>query len=448
MSKSIEITDPGIVSFYNDNPHLNVTEINRAFIDILKSLSTDMAKTFQNTRLGEITSSISSLRENMAKNMQDIRKEVQQEFQRTLTTKSMEQTKELNSIIERNSISIAEKVSKTQSEDKTGALASQLSNQVQQPLMTFMTNIEKRTKGELDKIAEDVLLQKKDGEKINEQLVDFLNKYKHSSSTKGAVSENMLCDLLNSILPLDEVIDCTGQTASGDFMINRKDDKLPRFIVENKDYTRKATTAEVVKFERDIQEQKCHGIFLSQSSDITFKEPYQVDIKDGYIHVYVPNVSFDQAKVKTAIDIVDSLSKALDFVKKENVVGSDEVSISKSQLELIAKEYKIHGEKRIQAIDSAKITLACIEELSLPSVNDMLIAVGKIAPDESLTCPFCKNYTGKNKSGLAAHTRRCKYNPKSSSYDPSSAFSSANNSALSSADVAPLDLNIVLPSEN
>lgn len=413
MSKSIVITDADIVSFYNENPHLNVSELNRAFIDIIKSLSTDMAKTFQNTRLGEISSSIASLRENI----DGIKKEVQQEIERTFSTKSIEQTKELNSIIERNTDSLAEKVSKTHTEDRSTAIVSQLSAHVQQPIMSFMTNIEKRTKAELDKIAEDILLQKKDGEKINEQMLDFLNKYKHSSSTKGAVSESMLCDLLNGILPMDEIVDCTGQTASGDFMINRKDANLPRILVENKDYSRKATTAEVAKFERDVQKQKCHGLFLSQSSDITFKEPYQVDIKDDYIHLYVPNVAFEPEKVKTAIDIIDNLSKALEFVKnEEKTIGSHEISISKAQLELIAKEYKIHGEKRIQAIESAKTTLACIEEITLPCINDMLVSIGRVSPDDCLTCPFCKKYTGKNKIALAAHTRRCKYNPKNSSH--------------------------------
>ena len=415
MSKSISIDEPDIVSFYENNPHLNIVEVNRAFIEIMKSLSTDMAKTFQNTKLGEITSALDSVKSRLTKGFDETRKEIQEEVRRTISSNSISQTKEINSILERNSTSLADKVTSSQKQESLNAL----STQVQQPLMSVMLNVEKRTKSEFEKLSEDLLLQRKDGEKLSTELWDFLNKYKHSSSTKGAVSENMLCDLLNGILPTDEVIDCTGITASGDFKVNRKDSSLPKFLVENKDYTRKATTAEVVKFERDVQEQKCHGIFLSQSSEITFKDPYQVDLIDGFIHVYVPNVNFEPSKVKTAIDIIDQLSKAIELVERSNTAGtSQDITISKAELELVAAEYKAFAEKRTQALDSARAALNVIEEsFSLPCLQSLLNGLGKSMPD-SLTCRFCNIYTGKNKSSLAAHTRKCKFNPKSPSYEP------------------------------
>ena len=416
MSKSISIDEPDIVSFYENNPHLNIVEVNRAFIEIMKSLSTDMAKTFQNTKLGEITSNIESVKAEIDKRFEESnkrfdesrkrfdesRKEIQEEVRRTISSNSLSQTQDINSILERNSTSLAEKVAAKQKEESLNAL----STQVQQPLMDVFK-----------KMSDDLLLQRKDGEKLSAELWDFLNKYKHSSSTKGAVSENMLCDLLNSILPADEVIDCTGLTASGDFMVNRKDTSLPRFIVENKDYTRKATTTEVVKFERDVQEQKCHGIFLSQSSEITFKDPYQVDLIDGFIHVYVPNVNFEATKVKTAIDIIDNLSKGIELVERSNAEGLD-VTITQSELDLVVGEYKAFLEDRNQAIESAKATLNLIEEsFSFPCLYSMLKRLGKISMTDDLTCKFCSIFTGRNKSALAAHQRRCKLNPKSPSYE-------------------------------
>ncbi len=419
MSKSISIDDPDIVSFYENNPHLNIVEVNRAFIEIMKSLSTDMAKTFQNTKLGEITSTIESGKARMdngfdelrkridesRKRFDESRKEIQEEVRRTISSNSLSQTQDINSILERNSTSLAEKVAARQKEESLNALA----RQVQQPLMAVF-----------DKMSEDLRLQRKDGEKLSTELWDFLNKYKHSSSTKGAVSENMLYDLLNSILPTDEIIDCTGQTASGDFMVNRRDTTLPRFIVENKDYTRKANTAEVAKFERDIQEQKCHGIFLSQSSDITFKDPYQVDLIDGFIHIYVPNVNFDPVKVKIAIDMIDQLSKGIEMIERSNASENPtDIRISKSELELIAEEYKTFAENKAHAIESAKTTIKLIEStFSLPSLQSLLNVLGKVTMPESLTCKFCNSYTGKNKNALGAHTRRCKFNPKSPSYEP------------------------------
>ena len=419
MSKSISFDDPDIVSFFENNPHLNAVEIIKAFIEIMKSLSTDMTKTFQNTKLGEITSALDSVKSGLTKGFEESRKEIQEEVRRAISSNSISQTKEINSFVERNTTTLGDRVISNQRQENLNSISDHLSNQVSQPIMCALLNTEKRTKSEIDKLSEDLLLQRKDGEKLSTELWDFLNKYKHSSSTKGAVSENMLCDLLNGILPTDEVIDCTGITASGDFIVNRKDSSLPKFLVENKDYSRKATTAEVVKFERDVQEQKCHGIFLSQSSEITFKDPYQVDLIDGFIHVYVPNVNFEPSKVKTAIDIIDQLSKAIELVERSNTAGtSQDITISKTELELVAAEYKAFAEKRTQALDSARAALNVIEEsFSLPCLQSLLNGLGKAMPD-SLTCRFCNIYTGKNKSALAAHTRRCKFNPKSPSYEP------------------------------
>ena len=95
MSKSISIDEPDIVSFYENNPHLNIVEVNRAFIEIMKSLSTDMAKTFQNTKLGEITSALDSFKSRLTKGFDETRKEIQEEVRRTISSSFVSQSKNL-----------------------------------------------------------------------------------------------------------------------------------------------------------------------------------------------------------------------------------------------------------------------------------------------------------------------------------------------------------------
>ena len=78
---------------------------------------------------------------------------------------------------------------------------------------------------------------------------------------KGQFGENQLETVLNQLYPTGEILNTTGTPASCDFRVNRQD--LPTILFETKNYDRNVTIDEVKKFIRDIDQQKCHGIFLS-----------------------------------------------------------------------------------------------------------------------------------------------------------------------------------------
>jgi hypothetical protein len=124
----------------------------------------------------------------------------------------------------------------------------------------------------------------------------FLNKYKYNSTIKGSVSESELYSILQKIFHSDEIIDCRGETASCDYEVRRLNDKKPTILFENKDYSRSTTTDEVLKFQRDLKNRNHHGIMISQNSPITFKELFQIDIIDGLIHLYLPNLQYNEEK--------------------------------------------------------------------------------------------------------------------------------------------------------
>jgi len=465
MSKSIKITNSTIIDFYAKNPHINIEEINIMFIDILKTLSTDLTKTMENSKLGELHKSISAMKDEIY----TIKKDYTEGIHAIFKSNSLENIDKISGLLERNTNSMIDKTSnilndiiprthinqqkqmevvvrdfhnsissdtkkllETVNKDDSTVRSilenvdskfNSLSNQVNQPLFNFLTASEERMKSDIDQLRESSIVQANEQGKLTHEIMDFLNKYKNSTSTKGSISENMLYELLQNIFPEDEIIDCRSQTASGDFVINRKDTGLPSILIENKDYKLSVDTREVTKFERDVREKKCHGIFLSQSSPITFKELFQVDIKNDLIHVYIPNVGFDQEKVKIAVKIIDNLSPALTAVsEKQNEDDSFHIHID--DIDRIAEEYRAFSIKRIETMDFIKTShttmLNNIEELVFPSLQRMLISTGKCMPSDPLTCKYCKIFTGKTKSSLAAHSRKCKSNPKSPLYEPPS----------------------------
>jgi hypothetical protein len=141
------------------------------------------------------------------------------------------------------------------------------------------------------------------------------------------------------------------------FKVNRQNKQKSSIIFEIKDYSESVSTDEVNDFEMTTKTQKIHGIMISQQSPITYKNPYQIDINNEIINVYVTNAEYNIDKIKIAVDIIDNLNSV--FFILENKVTKDNIEM-----------------------------------------------------DNGLLCTFCNNWHGKNKSSLSAHIRSCKSNPK------------------------------------
>jgi hypothetical protein len=250
-------------------------------------------------------------------------------------------------------------------------------------------------------------------EKLTGELNDFLNKYKNNSSSKGNVSEAELYYILQTVMPSDEILKVGSDTATCDFKVNRIDKNRPTILFENKDYSRSVTTEEVKKFERDLQLQKNHGIFVSQKSPITFKQNFQIDIINGLIHIYIPNAEYEIDKIKIAVDIIDNLSSKLQNISNTN---EDEYSINKEDMDEIIDEYRTFVTQKLQMIETIKNInkqlLDKMEEIQLPKLKKLFIKIGNIENDNDFKCIFCNTWSGKNKASLGAHVRNCKSNPK------------------------------------
>ena len=239
----------------------------------------------------------------------------------------------------------------------------------------------------------------------------FLNKYKHNSSIKGNISEKELYTILQQIFPTDELIVCSKTTASCDICVNRADHTKPSILFENKDYGVSVDKEEIKKFERDLNTQRKHGIFISQNSPITFKGNFHIDIIDGLIHVYLPNVNYDIDRIRVAIDIVDHLSQKI--INETEMSG--DVRIGNTELGEILQEYKNFATRKTRLLEyikpNTKLWTDELDAMSLPRIQTLLINTGNLEKCE-LTCIYCTTFTGKNKASLGAHMKACKANTK------------------------------------
>lgn len=468
--KNFVISDNVILTFYNENPNLDFIVMNHIFIDILKKLSTNLDETVNTSinskllsTLSDMNKEIVSLKQDMSNKMNESKKEYIEDVKLILSNNSLTAVEKINNMLEKNNDAVITKtnllisdiVPKSQDkvytqiqhsihnlqtsltketqhflenmnkdENSVKEFISSIDTQfnkmttnLQQPIFSFIQSSEERTTTSIQQMKEKILSQQTANETLSTELGHFLNKYKHNSSTKGSVSETELFFIIQQMFPSDEVLDCTGDPSSCDYRVNRLNKTKPNILFENKDYTHSVKTEEVTKFERDVQIQKTHGIFISQKSNITFKENFQIDIIDGFIHIYLPNAQYNQEKFRVAVDIIDNLSQKLDYIK--NADCDVTINVNKDDLAELLEGYTEFNKQKSQLIESIKIsnkqTLDRIEEMQLNSVKKILNKNGIFQNEDDFKCKFCNVFTGKNKASLGAHIRTCKLNPACSS---------------------------------
>lgn len=463
----IKITDATIISYYKENPNLDIVTMNQIFIEILKSLSSNLSDTINTNINSKVLSMVTDIHSNLNSVKSDIiikfhesKKEYIEEVKTILNNSTLTNNEKINAFMEKNNdilltkttLFINEIIPKSQEKnyvqienciktfsssimkDTTRLLEitnkddsqidtiiqnieqnfSKMITTIQQPIFSFIQSSEERTSNSIQQVKESCNTQQTMQQKLTSELSEFLNKYKNNSSSKGNISEAELYYILQTILPSDEIIKVGNDTATCDIRVNRMDKTKPSILFENKDYSRSVTTDEVKKFERDVQMQKLHGVFVSQKSPITFKNDFQIDIINGLIHIYIPNADYNISKIKIAIDIIDNLSFKLQSLSGES--DENEYSISKEDMEEIIEEYRVFISQKLQMVDTIKIVtkqlLDKMEDIQLPKLKKLFVKFGNIENDNDFKCTMCNCWSGKNKASLAAHVRNCKSNPK------------------------------------
>lgn len=477
--KQIVITDESIISFYRENPKIDIVNMNHVFIDILKKLSTNLNETLVNSvntkilnTLTELSGSVSVIKNDVSNLTRDIlsqmtnklienKKEHLEYMNLVLSSNALSNYEKIESIIEKQNETLISKttsiitevipkthdtyqqkvesgianlssiitertkelmetITKDTPENSIKEYLTQIETHldrtiqsIQQPIYSFIQSSEQRTNNDLQGLKEKLITHTAGQDTLSLDLREFLNKYKYNSSMKGNVSETELFYILQQLFPTDEVLDCRGETATCDYRVNRLNKAKQPILFENKDYTRSANTEEVNKFCRDVALQRCHGIFLSQNSNITYKNDFHIDLVDGLVLVYLCNVQYNREKIRIAIDIIDNLAPKMEYISKISTKLNG-FHIPKEDLDTLLEEYAEFNSKKTQLTEmirnSTKQTIEKIEELQFCALKRVLTKNGALKPDEELKCKFCDSFSGKNKASLAAHIRGCKSN--------------------------------------
>ena len=458
--ENITITDTTIISFYKENPHLDINHINHIFIDILKQLSTNLSSKIDDTITSQILSIVSELKGELYKmnsdvstKLNDAKKEYINDMKSMFSHSELSTYDKINTILEKSNENLLAKTTvvlsdiipksndknysliegsikqffTTISEDtkmllqmnggeKTEGLVENIDktinsmfSNIQQSLFNAISSSETRTFSNIQQINENIINQKKIQENLSVELNTFLNKYKTNSSIKGSVSESELYSLLQKVVPHDFLVKCSKEACSCDIRLTRKDKRYPNILFENKDYSVTVNTEEVEKFERDLKIQHCHGIFISQNSPIAYKENFHIDIINNIIHLYIPNAGYDIEKIKLAINIVDSLSEKLNSVVLD---PNDEIfEITIDDYENLKREYCEFANKKNDMLDVIKMITKQLtdklEAIEFPVLKKLTVGNTE-TKNLGINCSLCNKFTGKNKASLGAHMKYCR----------------------------------------
>ena len=381
----LQITNNRILSFFEQRPDMDFESTILKFIDIMESLNENMNKTLNNTTVMEILDNIKSMRSdnqtNLSTAMLDVKRGLNGDIRMIMA----------NSMNENLEPTLRAKLKEQQTH-----LVDNVSGRLEQLLESKISGLKETTNANREIISCQ-----------NDTLNVFLKRFENSSK-KGKISENLINNVLSEVYPLAEIEDVGKTKESGDIMMLRKN--KPKILVENKDWTRPIVNAEVQKFVRDVEIQKCHGLFLSQNVGICSKDNYEINIlENNLVVVYIHNVNYDQEKISVGVDIIDNISEILKEIDVMEINQSTEYSISKELTQFINAEYQNYLAHKERTIKMAKDFVANLikheEEFNFSSLEKFLESKCNIQNNKNV-CKYC-GFIGKKAQSLSAHMRGC-----------------------------------------
>jgi len=449
---TLHVSNKRIYDFYQNNPSLNFEAMNLLLLDFMEQMNQDLTKTLQNTIQNEILQTVHTLESNVdslnkrvdSQNNSIVLKfhEINKDFlesmklvidnaMNTNTDKlnvNLDKTTEvfvakLMTIIPQNNETIQKdfqsvmktsqdqicELVKTQNPSKVEEYLKTFDHRLksaQEPLLQYIKMNHEQIQTQCDNLRDSATVSQTTQDKVYTELNEFLNKFKSSSSLKGQYSENMLEGVLNKLYPMASVLNTSSNRAMGDFILRRNG--MSNVLIENKNYEANICNEEVKKFLRDIKEQNCNGLFLSQYSGIVNKPNYFIEIHEGNVLVYIHHVGYDMEKIKTGIEIIDHLSdKIKDFYVNEN----KGFTIDKDVLDGINSEFQTfltHRDSLVLTVrDFQKKFTTQIEELRMPELQMYLCGKYANAQTNQYLCVECGETFAK-KNSLASHMKKHK----------------------------------------
>jgi hypothetical protein len=455
---SLTINSAKVHEFYTRHPNLDINRMNELFCDVIESLIDDMDTTSirteilstlreQNSKISELKGELKSMEHSISNNLTlkfvDLKRDYIEDVKNIVHLSSSDNNEKLTAYLNKENENLLSKTemiikeiagkdenskvilqmldsfkadltTETKKLLETSVDSSSITNFISNfdtkcsslftslntPLYTCISATEERIQNNLSAIKN----ASTSNEKVFDELGQYLAKF-NNSSLKGGVSERQLEDVVAKMYPTADIVDTSTQSGSGDLVLKRPN--KVEILLENKLYGRNLGQSETDKFVRDANSLRMHGIFISQTSGIVSKDNFQIDIHNGLVLIYLHNVQYDADKIRSAIEIIDSLSSKLNVVDGEH----DSNSISSEILESMNYEFQSFLSKKENIIASTKENqrklISQLEELTLMSLEKYLSTKFSFTK-KGFTCEICDNWTGPTKKSLSAHMRACK----------------------------------------
>ena len=116
--KSITITNEQVLSFYKENPSIDITSINLVFIDILKQLSTNLSQTIGNTVSSQILNIVSDIKTDIQKldttmtlRLHDVKKDYMEDIKLLLSSSEHTSQDKINHNLDKSMENLVAKIS-------------------------------------------------------------------------------------------------------------------------------------------------------------------------------------------------------------------------------------------------------------------------------------------------------------------------------------------------
>ena len=427
MSKNdyLIIKHPKVINFYKMNNNIDIDNINLLLVNMLEEYNKSLCDTLSTSLSKEILERLKDqniILDNLSKtlliklsdmkndNIKEIRQHIDNNSNisiiKIIDKLELENSKLLNEIMPKRTNEIENIINNFYNKIRNTDDIKDLEKRYIENIQTLECNILKNINTSENKIVSQLYEIKDENKtltKIENELLNFLDKYKNSS-LKGQISENYIEQTLNELFKSSEIERTTGENKSGDFIIHRENNNP--ILIEIKNYTRNVPTEEVRKFRRDVSENKMSGIMISMNSGICKKNNFQIDItEDNNICVYIHNLNFDNDKIKIAVELIDNLHYKL----SQNI--NNGININISQLQEITKEYNNFLLKRNNIIISIKENnkkiIQSLENMELMNLNIFLSSKYNLS-NNNLKCIYCNKFIGTNSKSLSTHSRKCK----------------------------------------
>ena len=387
----LQITNRKILSFFEQRPEMDVETTFLKFIDIMEALQENMSKTLTNTTVMEILDNLKTMNTKFDRSQESNQFNLSN-YMNELKRSMNEEMKTLMSI---NMMEKVEPVLREKLKDQQSAIVNSTLDKITTLFDNKFINI-----NEISKSNKEILSSQ------NDKLNNLLNRFENSSA-KGKMSENLVLNTLKDMYPNAEIYSVGQTKETCDIMLVRNN--KPKILVENKDWRRPVIQEEVKKFMRDIDTQKCCGLFLSQNTTITTKDNFEINVHDGNVLVYVHCANNDPEKIKIALDIIDAFSNTLKLLEEESCSEQDMNTISKEVTDHINAEYQNFLSKKNKTIKMAKEFIQTLvkqlEEFTIPSLETYLASKYSLSSSK-FVCEFC-GFVGKSQQSKSAHMRGC-----------------------------------------